>query len=134
MMIIIMLTPILIVETQLDFQKFAQAIGIDQDHTFRTGVRNHNFNSAKVRGIFGSTIYTYCIKSTISNHDKDGDGNPNYHCNDMPDLFCDWGLHSLLRSAVPSPDGYVTPLNCPKCGCTPGQNDAITMDERIWTL
>ena len=69
MMNIIMLTPILMVETQLDSQKFALAIGIIQDWTIRTGVRNHNFNSLKVRGIFGSTISVHCIISTISNHD-----------------------------------------------------------------
>ena len=33
------------------------------------------------------------------------------------------------KNAVPSPDGYVTILNCPKCGCTPGKNDVITLDQ-----
>ena len=133
MMIIIMLTPILMVETQLDSQKFALAIGIIQAWTIRTLLRNHNFIFLKFCGIFGSTLCARCIISTIPNHDQDGDGNLYAHCDDMADYYCTWPLRYLLLYAVPSQDGYVTPLNCPKCGCTPGQNDAITMNERIWS-
>ena len=51
---------------------------------------------------------------------------------DHPDLstkLCQWDTLVLLGMAVPSPDGYVTIHNCPVCGCTPGQNDALTMVE-----
>ena len=43
---------------------------------------------------------------------------------------CESTLEHVLSKATPSPDGYITLLNCPICGCTPGQNDAITMYER----
>ena len=64
------------------------------------------------------------------------DGLPVYHCDSdhfRPNLFCNWRMEYILRNAVPSPDGYVTPLNCPKCGCTPGQNDVITLDQHYGT-
>ena len=57
------------------------------------------------------------------------DGSRRTHCDNMPSYFCDWGLEDALVFAVPSPDGYITVLNCPKCGCTPGQNDVITVDQ-----
>ena len=82
----------------------------------------------------GSTICAHCIISTISNADQDGDGNPKAQCGDMQLYFCNWSLEYLLLSGVQSPDGYVTALNCPECGCTPGQNDALTMDDRVWSL
>ena len=28
---------------------------------------------------------------------------------------------------------YLTVLNCPRCGCTPGQNDVITLDQHYGT-
>ena len=40
-----------------------------------------------------------------------------------------WYFLDMLAFAVPTKDGYVTVRNCPVCGCTPGQNDVITMDE-----
>ena len=64
------------------------------------------------------------------------DGSPIYHCDSVhfrADVYCNWRIEYLLVSAVPSPHGYVTALNCPKCGCTPGQNDVITLDQHYGT-
>ena len=59
------------------------------------------------------------------------DGSPIYHCDSehFEDYYCNWYVEDLLETAVPSPDGYVTVLNCPRCGCTPGQNDVMTLDK-----
>ena len=68
--------------------------------------------------------------------DNQSDGSPEYHCDSdllRPDLFCNWRMEYMFQYAVPSPDGYVTALNCPKCGCTPGQNDVITLDQHYGT-
>ena len=60
------------------------------------------------------------------------DGTPKYRCDNIhsANYYCNLSLVRLLSLAVPSQDGYVTVLNCPICGCTPGENDAITMIER----
>ena len=57
------------------------------------------------------------------------DGSPTTTCDNVSPGFCRYTLLGLLLFAVPSPNGYVTALNCPICGCTPGENDAITMTE-----
>ena len=59
------------------------------------------------------------------------DGSPVYHCDDFPSHFCMWDLSFMLETAVPSPNGYVTVLNCPKCGCTSGENDVITLNQYV---
>ena len=54
-------------------------------------------------------------------------------CDDiLSDGICHQDIAYLLSIAVPSTwiYGYVTPLNCPICGCTPGQNDVIKIHER----
>ena len=54
-------------------------------------------------------------------------------CDDiLIDSICHQDINYLLSIAVPSTwiYGYVTPLNCPICGCTPGENDVIKMHER----
>ena len=55
------------------------------------------------------------------------DGSYWYHCNmdpsEFPTVYCQWLENVALEFAVPSPNGYVTPRNCPVCGCTPGKND-----------
>ena len=56
------------------------------------------------------------------------DGSPAYHCGSFPSYFCTLEISSLLGMAVPSPNGYVTVLNCPRCGCTAGENDVTTLD------
>ena len=58
------------------------------------------------------------------------DGTPKRRCDNFKIGICTIPLEDLLLTAVPSPDGYVTALNCPRCGCTPGENDAITMIDR----
>ena len=60
------------------------------------------------------------------------DGTPLVSCNSQyfHTNYCNFPLIHLLLNAVPGADGYVTPLNCPQCGCTPGQNDVITLDQR----
>ena len=50
-------------------------------------------------------------------------------CENLHWTYCNWQIPSILLWKVPSPDGYVTPLNCAACGCTPGQNDVVTMQE-----
>ena len=50
-------------------------------------------------------------------------------CDKLHWTYCNWDLLTSLVFAVPSADGYVTPLNCVACGCTPGQNDVVTMTE-----
>ena len=57
------------------------------------------------------------------------DGTPKHRCDNFHPANCHIQLETLLSAAVPSPDGYVTVLNCPMCGCTPGENDAVTMTE-----
>ena len=47
----------------------------------------------------------------------------------LPPSWCDRDLYALLITAIPSPNGYVTVLNCPQCGCTSGQTDVITLDQ-----
>ena len=39
-----------------------------------------------------------------------------------------WGADFFLLLAAPTDNGYITPLNCPQCGCS--ENDIITLDER----
>ena len=42
---------------------------------------------------------------------------------------CHWmSANDLLLNAAPTENGYITPLNCPGCGCT--EDDIITLDER----
>ena len=58
------------------------------------------------------------------------DGSYAQYCDNIPRYLCTWwSLDTVLQYAVPSQNGYVTVLNCPICGCTPGENDAKTMDE-----
>ena len=61
------------------------------------------------------------------------DGSPKYNCDNINNHgfdICDNNVLFYLSRSVKTADGYITPLNCPVCGCTPGQNDAITMLER----
>ena len=66
---------------------------------------------------------------------ENDDGSPIYHCDseDFREYYCNWRIRYVLNAAVPGPDGYLTVLNCPRCGCTPGQNDVITLDQHYGT-
>ena len=56
---------------------------------------------------------------------RNPDGSPPLDCNssEFPTSYCTWIEIVALLHSVPSPNGYVTPRNCPVCGCTPGEND-----------
>ena len=43
---------------------------------------------------------------------------------------CEWTLEKILATSIPGKDFHISILNCPQCGCTPGENDALTMMER----
>ena len=46
-------------------------------------------------------------------------------CRKLPDI------KYLILHVNESPDGYITFLNCPQCGCTIGANDTITLDDSM---
>ena len=48
-------------------------------------------------------------------------------CDKIRRYECRAPLSVLLSIAVPTPNGYVTLLNCPICGCTPGANDVMQL-------
>ena len=50
-----------------------------------------------------------------------------YGCSYFGDCS-DWGADLLLLIAAHTDNGYITPLNCPSCGCT--EDDIVTLDER----
>ena len=50
-----------------------------------------------------------------------------YSC-DYFDDCSGWGADLLLLFAAETDNGYITPLNCPSCGCT--EDDIITLAER----
>ena len=125
MRIFIMLMTISMLEIQLDSLKFALTIGISRAWCIRIADRNQNLNFLSKFSEFSSDFF-----STISNPDQYDDGRPFYNCNTIYTYNCNWDVYEILASAVPSPDGYVTLLNCPICGCTPGQNDVVPLNER----
>ena len=52
-----------------------------------------------------------------------------YGCDYFRTYGCDQhGVNGLLLMAMETDNGFITPLNCPICGCT--ENDIITLDER----
>ena len=48
-------------------------------------------------------------------------------CDNLSLNLCKMPIPEILIWKVPSADGYMTPLNCAGCGCTPGLNDVATM-------
>ena len=56
--------------------------------------------------------------------------NNNGSCDTFQRKECRYPLFRFLQLGVPTPNGYVTPLNCPICGCTPGVNDVMQLSRK----
>ena len=69
--------------------------------------------------------------------EKNSDGTWAYGCEYWEDQCNNWydfdvyGTGYAPMHLQDTPDGFESHLNCPQCGCTPGQNDAPTIQEIV---
>ena len=84
---------------------------------------NTDYPDADFKGVNTIRFSKVCSKDTWYSPRK-------HHvdsCDKIRRYECRAPLSVLLSIAVPTHNGYVTMLNCPICGCTPGVNDVTQL-------
>ena len=68
-------------------------------------------------------IYIKCLNPGYGDSQEEWDERVQYMCSEDPDMI----LGAAMIDPT-NPSQFLTVLNCPQCGCTLGQNDAVHID------